>query len=34
MSALKFGPLCMIIAGCPENVGLIVEVIERLSEKE
>jgi hypothetical protein len=30
MSNLKPGTLCVIIAGCPENIGLIVEVIEHL----
>jgi hypothetical protein len=30
MSALKPGTLCVIIAGCPENIGLVVEVIERI----
>lgn len=30
MSALKPGTRCVIIAGCPENIGLIVEVVERL----
>jgi hypothetical protein len=30
MSALKPGTRCVIIAGCPENIGLIVEVIRRL----
>lgn len=30
MSALKLGTLCVIVAGCPENIGLIVEVLEHL----
>ena len=30
MSLLKLGTRCVIIAGCPENIGLVVEVIERL----
>lgn len=30
MSTLKPGTLCVIIAGCPENIGLVVEVIEHL----
>jgi hypothetical protein len=30
MSILKPGTLCVIIAGCPENIGLIVEVVEHL----
>lgn len=28
MSALKLGTRCVIIAGCPENIGMIVEVVE------
>jgi hypothetical protein len=30
MSLLKPGSRCVSIAGCPENIGLVVEVIERL----
>ena len=30
MSEIKPGTLCVIVAGCPENVGLIVEVVEHL----
>jgi len=30
MSILKPGTLCVIIAGCPENIGLIVEVVSRI----
>ena len=30
MSILKPGTRCVIIGGCPENIGLVVEVIERL----
>jgi hypothetical protein len=30
MSILKPGTRCVIIAGCPENIGLVVEVIQRL----
>jgi hypothetical protein len=30
MSTLRPGQRCVIIAGCPENIGLIVEVIEHL----
>ncbi|MEF8723335.1 MAG: hypothetical protein V5B30_12265 [Candidatus Accumulibacter delftensis] len=30
MSFLKPGTLCVIVAGCPENIGLIVEVIRHL----
>jgi len=32
MSALKPGTRCVIIGGCPENIGLIVEVIEHLGQ--
>ena len=34
MSALKPGTLCVIIAGCPENIGLVVEVIQHLGRHE
>jgi hypothetical protein len=27
---LKSGTLCTIIAGCPENIGMIVEVIQHI----
>lgn len=27
MSHLKPGTLCVIVGGCPENLGLIVEVV-------
>ncbi len=27
---LKPGTLCVIIAGCPENIGMIVEVVEHI----
>ena len=27
MSDLKPGTLCVIVGGCPENIGLIVEVV-------
>jgi len=27
MSVLKKGTLCVIVGGCPENIGLIVEVV-------
>ena len=30
MSSLKPGTLCVIIGGCPENIGLIVEVLEHI----
>jgi hypothetical protein len=30
MSAIKKGTLCMIIGGCPENIGMIVEVVAHL----
>jgi hypothetical protein len=32
MSILKPGTLCVIIAGCPENIGMIVEVVQRYGE--
>ncbi len=34
MSALKPGTLCVIIAGCPENIGLVVEVIQHVGQYE
>jgi hypothetical protein len=34
MSTFKPGTLCVIIAGSPENIGLIVEVIARLGPFE
>jgi len=30
MSYLKPGTLCVIVGGCPKNIGLIVEVIAHL----
>ena len=30
MPALKPGTLCVIIAGCPENIGMVVEVIQHI----
>lgn len=30
MTELKPRTLCIIIAGCPENIGLVVEVITRI----
>ncbi len=30
MSDLKKGTICIIIAGCPENIGMLVEVIAHL----
>ena len=30
MSALKPGSLAVIIAGCPENIGLIVEIVHHI----
>ena len=32
MSDLKPGTLCVIVAGCPENIGMIVEVVTRLGK--
>jgi hypothetical protein len=34
MSILKPGTLCVIIAGCPENIGIVVEVIQHLGYYE
>lgn len=34
MSLLKNGTRCVIIAGCRENIGLVVEVIEHLGAIE
>jgi len=30
MSELKVGTLCIIVAGCPANIGLLVEVASRI----
>lgn len=30
MAELKPGTLCVIVAGCPENIGMIVEVVRHL----
>ena len=34
MSILKPGTLCVIIAGCPENIGMVVEVMQHLGVYE
>jgi hypothetical protein len=34
VSLLKPGTLCVIISGCPENIGMVVEVIQRLGAYE
>jgi hypothetical protein len=34
MSILKPGTLCVIVAGCPENIGMVVEVIQHLGNYE
>ena len=34
MPALKPGTLCVIIAGCPENIGMVVEVIQHVGQYE
>ena len=34
MSKLKPGTLCVIVGGCPENIGLVVEVVSRLGQYE
>ncbi len=30
MEILKPGTLCVIVGGCPENIGLVVEVLEHI----
>ena len=32
MSALKPGTRCVIVGGCPENIGMIVEVTRHLGQ--
>jgi hypothetical protein len=34
MTDLKPGTLCVIVAGCPENIGMIVEVVSHLGNYE
>jgi hypothetical protein len=34
MSAIKKGTLCIIVGGCPENIGMLVEVIAHLGKYE
>ena len=34
MSGLKPGTLCVIVAGCPENIGMVVEVVRHLGRYE
>lgn len=34
MSILKQGTRCVIVAGCPENIGLIVEVVSRIGAQQ
>lgn len=33
MSDLKPGALCVIVAGCPENIGMIVEVVAHVGRR-
>ncbi|MEN9902977.1 MAG: hypothetical protein RL651_1641 [Pseudomonadota bacterium] len=33
MSDLKPGALCVIVAGCPENIGMIVEVVAHVGKR-
>lgn len=33
MEMLKPGTLCVIVGGCPENIGLIVEVLEHIGPR-
>ena len=32
MSAIKKGTLCIIIGGCPENIGMLVEIVAYLGK--
>lgn len=32
MNSLKKGTLCIIIGGCPENIGSIVEIVKHLGK--
>ncbi len=32
MNSLKIGTICIIIAGCPENIGMLVEVTAHLGK--
>lgn len=32
MAILKKGTLCIIVGGCPENIGMLVEVISHLGK--
>ena len=32
MSVLNKGQRCIVIAGCPKNIGILVEVIDHLGE--
>ena len=34
MSILARGQLCVIVGGCPDNIGLVVEVISRIGQHE
>ena len=34
MNAIEAGTLCIIVGGCPENIGSIVEVIKHLGKYE
>lgn len=34
MADLKTGTLCIIVAGCPENIGMIVKVVSRFGRIE
>lgn len=33
MADLKPGTLCVIVAGCPDNIGMIVEVVSHLGRR-
>jgi hypothetical protein len=32
-SLLKVGTRCVIVAGCPQNIGLVVQVVQRIGER-
>lgn len=34
MSVLNIGQRCIVVEGCPKNIGLLVEVVEHLGQYE
>ena len=34
MSVLNKGQRCIVIAGCPKNIGILVEILDHLGEVE